>query len=143
MCSGAATTAVSAGAGGSTTGAGSGGASTTLAVSTVSPSGGNCLNRHRVQVFHLRCIQRGRGRQDGLIGQLGQLDGSRLFVDKMFAVLVAGVEPCLQSRWLSCRRFGEGHDYLVVHLQPEVRNCENGGKQLGFVLAEDLDEVTV
>ena len=82
--------------------------------------------RHRSALKHLR-----------------QFDGPRLCIDKLLAPLTPGIKPCLQGFRLSGRSFPKSDDRLVAHSQTIIRNCEDGGKDMGFVLIEDLDDVTV
>ena len=56
---------------------------------------------------------------------------------------MSGVEPCPQSLRLSGGPFAERHYRLVRRLQTVIWNRQNCRQNLGFVLIENLDDVTV
>src|SRR5581483_11034417 len=83
------------------------------------------------------------GSQTWWFNNLGQFNSSRLRIYKFFAPLTPGVEPCSKSFRLSACPFPKRHYRFISCVQTVVRDCENGGKYMGFFFIEDLDDVAI
>src|SRR5205085_242495 len=76
-------------------------------------------------------------------GNLRQFEGLRLRIHEFLTRLAARIEPRTNCFRLTLGPLFERHDSLVGCTQTIIRNRQNRGVNMSFVLIEDLDDVAV